>query len=146
MVLDQNMRFSNAQALTVDAYSTNIIDLIKTGRRPFVGAEAMCILLLVGVAADHTTGDETYEVQLHTDDDVGFGSPTTLLTQAILYSALTAGAKIVIPLSPSLLCERYLALYYNVGGTTPTVTLSAFLCPVAFVDMYNAFADNIHIG
>lgn len=145
MILDAMHRFSNAQALTADARSTNAIDLGVTGRKIFAGIQ-MAILLLVSVAADFTTGDETYEVQVRTDDDVDFGSPTTLSTTAILAAALTAGSKHVIPLSPAAPCERYLELYYNVGGTTPTVTVSAFLCPMEYIDMYFQYADAITIG
>lgn len=146
MNLDFQNRLSNAQAFSADAYSSNVIDLVAASSRPFAGEDAMCIALFVSVAADHTTGNETYQFELCTDDNSAMGSPTTLMSKAILYSALTAGSKHVIPLDPQLLCERYLALHFTGGGTTPTVTLSAFLCPMEQVDMYFPYADAITIS
>jgi hypothetical protein len=144
MILDYHLRFSNAQAVTADARSDNTIDL-GVARKVFVG-QALAILLIVTVAADFTTTDETYEFQLRTDDNTSFSSPTTLYTHAILASALTAGSKHVLNPGSLAAAERYLELYYNVGGTTPTMTLSAFLCPLEYIDMYTAYADAISIG
>src|SRR5688572_22993017 len=125
MILDAMLRFSNEQAVTEDARSTNTLDL-GVARKFFVG-QAAVILILIDVGADFTTTDETYEFQLRTDNNTDFSSPTTLYTQAILAASLAAGAKVILPAPVNAGVERYLELYYNVGGTTPTITVTAFL-------------------
>lgn len=140
MIIDQDGLLSDAQAFDADAYSTNIIDLGVTGRKIGVG-EPMCICLFVDVAADHTTGNETFALEVHTDDDVAFGSATVLSSTTILYSALTAGSKHVLFLSPTWTFERYLAYYHNGGGTTPTITATVALLPVSNLANWKAGAN-----
>jgi len=129
MIPDAQLQFCDAQAFTVDAASSNIIDLGVTGRQIGNG-EPLCIALAADVAADHTTGDETYAFVLKCDDDVAFGSPTTVATFTILFSALTLGAQNVLVLPVGFAFERYLRLDFDGSGTTPTVTLTAFLMPL----------------
>jgi hypothetical protein len=132
MLLDAQLQFSAAQAITVDAVSTNIIDL-GTARQIGVG-EPMGILITVDVAADATTGDETYAIQLQTDDNSSFSSQTTLFAQDIPRARLTIGSRHFIPL-PLANVERYIRLNYDVGGTTPTLTLSSWLHPANMIDV-----------
>lgn len=144
MILDKEQQFSDAQAVTADALSTNFIDT-KVAKNLADGG-ALAILLSVDVAADFTTGDETYEVQLRSSANADMSSATTHFAQAIAASALTAGAKHVLPLPLGVEYKRYLALYYNVAGTTPTVTVTAFLAPLSSIELYRAYADNITIS
>lgn len=145
MFLDSQLLFSDAQAVTADAASTNYVDLGVTGRGLFEG-EPMAVVLQIDVAADGTTTDETYEFQVETDDDSAFGSPTDLLAHSIGYAALTAGSLHVLPVPVNSAFERYVRVYYNVGGTSPSVTVTAFLQPLSMVYKYRAYADNITIS
>lgn len=144
MILDAQLMFSDAQAVTADAISTNVIDL-GVGRNVFDG-EPFAVLLAIDVAADFTTTDETYSVQIRTDDNSSFSSPTTLLTHAILASALTAGRKHIVPVPFGSNIERFIALYYDVGGTTPTITVTAFLQPLSMIEKNRDYADAITIS
>lgn len=146
MFLDAMLRFSNKQVVTADARSTDTLDLTAIGGvKTFVG-QPFVILILIDTAADFTTGDETYSFQLRTDDNTSFSSPTTLYTQAILASSLTGNAKVIIPAPVQASVEQYLELYYDVGGTTPSMTVTAFLCPAAYVDMFDMYKDAITVG
>ena len=145
MYIDAQLLFSDAQAVTADAASTNYIDLGVTGRGLFEG-EPMAVVLQIDVAADGTTTDETYEFQLETDDDSAFGSPTDLVAHSIGYAALTAGSLHVLPVPTLATFERYVRVYYNVGGTSPSVTVTAFLQPLSMVQKFKAYADSIVIS
>jgi len=138
MNTDKQVALSEAQALTATAISTNVIDLSVTGRG-FGAGEPLCIAIHVNVAADFGAADETYSFGIETDDDVAFGSATVLATRAILASALTAGSKHVLPFSPTWTFERYLALRSTLGGTTPLLTMSAWVMPLAAVESWKSY-------
>ncbi len=133
MMTDAQLLLSDAQAITADARSTNVIDLSAV--RQIGQGEPIGIAILVDVAADGTTTDETYSFLLHTDDNVGFTSATTVSTTAITYGRLTLGSLHVIPISADALplLERYISLYFDVGGTTPTITVTAWIAPLSML-------------
>lgn len=137
MILDLQNTLSDAQALSATAASTNSIDLGSA--RQIQEGDAMGILLTVDVAADFTTGDETYTLQVQTDDNSAFSSPTVTQSQAIIASQLTLGAKIFIPLSQIALLERYIRLNFVLAGTTPSVTVTAELQPKDMVDEFRTY-------
>jgi hypothetical protein len=144
MFIDAQLLFSDAQAVSADAASTNYVDL-GVARNLFEG-EPMAFVIQVDVAADGTTTDETYEFQVETDDNSSFSSATDLLAHSIGYASLTAGSIHVLPVPVSSAFERYVRLYYNVGGTSPSVTVTAFLQPLSMVQKYKSYADNIVIS
>lgn len=123
MYIDSLLEFSRSQVLTATAPSTNAIDLGSD--RDIGPGRSLWVVVCVGVAADATTGDETYAVALQTDDNSAFSSPTTIASVAPAAAALGAGQRVVIGMP--FANERYLRLNYTLGGTTPSVTLSAFL-------------------
>lgn len=144
MLVDAQLLFSDAQAITADAASTNLVDL-GVARNLFDG-EPMAVVLTIDVAADGTTTDETYEFQIETDDNASFSSATDLLVHSITYGALLINTVHVLPIPVGAAVERYLRVYYNVGGTTPTLTVTAFLAPLSSVDKRKVYADNITIS
>lgn len=148
MFTDAQHLLSDAQAVTADAGSTNVIDLSAV--REIGQGEPMGVAIRVDVAADGTTTDETYAFKLQTDDAAAFGSATDLTPSlAIGYATLVAGYLFVIPLSNvnTAAMERYLRLYYDVGGTTPTITCTAWLTPLNMVaGRAKIYADAITIS
>jgi len=141
MILDSLLKFSDAQALTATADSTNVIDL-SVDRDIGIG-EPMALVVTVGVAADFTTGDETYQFQLETDDNAGMTSSTIIGDVTVAAADLTVGDKVVIPLGHSN--ERYLQVVYTLGGTTPSITVDAFLQPLSMVDGTVTYASGYSI-
>jgi hypothetical protein len=127
MFVDSQLMFSDAQALTTTAVSTNIIDL-STDRNIGKG-EPMAIVLTFGVDSGGTS--PTLQVVLQTDNDVAFGSLTTIASSAVVLDAV-AGDSIVLPIGYTN--ERYLRLSYVTGGTTPTATVDAYLQPMSMID------------
>lgn len=141
MILDSLLKFSDAQALTATADSTNVIDL--SNDRDIGKGEPMALVVTVGVAADFTTGNETYQFQLETDDNAAFSSATVIGDVTVAAANLAAGDKVVIPLGHSN--ERYLQARYVLGGTTPSVTVDAYLQPLSMVDASATYASGYSI-
>lgn len=141
MILDSLLKFSDAQALTATADSTNVIDL--SNDRDIGKGEPMALVVTVGVAADLTTGDETYQFQLETDDNAAFSSATVIGDVTVAAANLAAGDKVVIPLGHSN--ERYLQARYVLGGTSPSVTVDAYLQPLSMIDASATYASGYSI-
>lgn len=138
MIQDALLQFSDAQALTATAVSTNSIDLGPQNRN-IADGYPMAILIAPSVSADITTGDETYAVALQTDDNSAFSSPTTLVTLTIPAAQLKAGQVAYFGLPSGAVFERYLRLNYTLGGTSPSVTLDAFICPLDSIPKYSTY-------
>lgn len=142
MYVDNELQFSDAQALTATADSTNYIDL--SNDRNIGRGEPMGLVITVGVAADVADADETYQFQLETDDNTSFSSSTIIGDATIAGALLTAGSVHVIPLGQDN--EQYLQVVYTLGGTTPSVTVDAFLQPLNMIANYDTYASGFTIS
>ena len=137
MMRDAQLQFSDAQAVTVDAPSTNIIDL-GVARNLFDG-EPLAIVVEVDVNAVYPNTDETYEIQVEMDDNEAFNTPTDLSATVFPYTALVKGKHIILPMPIGVEIERYLRLYFNTGGTAPAVTLTAYLQPLSAIEKLRTY-------
>ena len=127
MWIDKLNRFSNLQALTATAASTDILDL--GADRDVGNGEPIELVIVVGTALT-SAGASTLVAALQTDSAEGFGTVETLIqTPAIPKASLVAGyevLKVKLPLG----IKRYLRVYYTVGTADFTAgTISAFLTP-----------------
>lgn len=141
MYLDSQHLFSDAQALTATAVSTNLIDL-GADRNVGIG-EPLVVVITCDVAMGGTS--PTLIATLQADDNSGFSSAASVIATPS-QSSLAAGAQLVLPVPPDALTERYVRLNYTLGGTSPTVTLTAFLQPASMVQNYSSYADGITIS
>lgn len=130
MYVDANLLLSDAQALTATAASTNLVDFNVD--RDMGRGEPLALVITVDVLADGTTTDETYAFAIETDDNAAFSSATALVSRTIGYADLTAGSQHIIPFTLSN--ERYVRLYATLGGTTPSVTITAHIAPMNQID------------
>lgn len=127
MLTDIQATLSDAQALTATANST---DYYNSGSAyDWSRGQAMGVLVTVGVAADFTTGDETYQFQVETDDNTSFSSATVIADKTVAAANLTAGDKVILPFHGD--AEQYVRVAYTLGGTTPSVTVTAEVKPLA---------------
>ena len=156
MMIDAQHLFSNAQALTATALSTNVIDLSLD--RAIGAGEPMAVVFVVDVAADQTTGDEDYTVAVEFATDAGIttarqevgrlifesGTPTAPALNADL---LVAGFSFAIPLPPSStdMTSRYIGVRYTLAGTSPTMTITAFLQPMSMIDSDAYYASGFSL-
>jgi len=123
MFLDAHNQYSDAQALTAAAASTNIID--HGVARSMGTGKPLYIVLVVDVALTDAGSDSTVAVTLETDDNESFTSATSV--QALFTVAATAaiGTRYYATLAPGILDEQYSRLYFtpaNGNLTTGSVT------------------------
>lgn len=114
MILDKQLMFSEAQALTsTDAASTNVLDLGALGYGDS-GNSPMEVFVRVGTAfADGTS----VLIKLQSATDAAFTTPVdSSVQETVLTAALTANAVVLKARLPYGL-KRYVRLYYDVTGT-----------------------------
>lgn len=127
MIFDKQNLFSDAQAITATAASTNVIDFgapqtpkhaknaitrdIGKGRKPELRVQV--------VEAFNTLTSLT--VALQVDNDEAFGSPKTIMDMSIPLASLVRGAVILPEYVPRGSDERYMRLLYTVVGSNPTL-------------------------
>lgn len=138
--VDKQNLVSDAQALTATAVSTDAIALGTAGLDIAAG-EPMGFTFQVDVAADFTSTNETYEFQIvtATASDLTTGQDI-ISSEAIVATALTAGTKFTLPVPLGLIASTatHIGVRYLLGGTTPTITMTAFLQPIAQVQSSRA--------
>ena len=122
MILDSQLLFSDAQAITAAAASTNSVDFGAT--KDLGLGESLFIAINVDVAFTDGGSDSTLTVAVQTDTDPAFGSPTT---EAVLTIPALApiGAAYFVGIDPGVIAERYARLYYtpnNGNLTTGSIT------------------------
>jgi hypothetical protein len=120
MIRDHELMFSDAQALTATALSTNVIDLgpLSGGNltRDITGGDGGQMFLHVNVGTLFESGGaSTLVITLESDDNTSLSSATTHYTSAsIAKASLVAGYELIVPM-PVANYQRYLALRYTVG-------------------------------
>jgi hypothetical protein len=131
MIFSKEQLFSNAQVVTANAASTNVIDLGAPGTALNAPAalkrdigKGRPIPIRIQLVADATGTSPTLDVDLQVDSDEAFGSPKTVASaQQIAGGA--AGDRVAIFYVPEGTDERFLRLNYTVTGTTPSYTITA---------------------
>jgi len=127
MFIDNELLLSDAQALTATADSTNVIDLGVD--RDIGRGEPQALFITVDVAPGGTS--PTFTFQLETDDNASMTSSTIVAGGAVAEAALTAGSRHVFPMG--ITNERYLQGVYTLGGTSPTITITAVVQPMCAI-------------
>lgn len=144
MILDAQSQFSSSQALTGSAVGENVISL---GVARSIGqGEPMVVLFCVEVAADQTTGDEDYTFDLEYATNAGQSTGRQLIGRRVFESGtptapaqdadlLVAGYKFTIPVPAVTQSEDeiYLGIRSTLAGTSPSITISAWLVPQSMV-------------
>ncbi len=124
MIFNNQELFSDKQAITATADSTNVIDIGVPGtpydaRGPLnydIGKGTM-IPLTVTVTEDFNNLT-TLEISVQTGSTTGLG--TEVASQTIALADLRAGALFNLVTLPIGVEERYLGIVYTVAGTAPT--------------------------
>jgi hypothetical protein len=128
MIFDKENLFSDAQAITATAASTNYIDLGATGTVPYgssalvrdIGKGEPLPLRIQVTEAFNTLTSLTVAIEV--DDNTSFSSVRTVDTQTIALAGLTLGAVFEgLKYVPVGVNERYVRLNYTVTGAAPTL-------------------------
>jgi hypothetical protein len=152
MITDAQNLFSDSQAITAAAASTNVIDtgplaIGNTGRNLGYGQD-LFIFVFCEVGMSDAGNDSTLTITLQTDDNSGFSSPTTVATLGTLPALTPAGTKFFFPMpiaSDAVPYERYIRLLYTPNnGNLSTGTFSAGI--VMNVDAYVSTAAGATTG
>jgi len=148
MILDKFNEFSDAQAVTATAISTNVIDLYPLGNsvgtnttRDIGTGEDIYLVVMTETAATDTSSDATLTVTLESDDNVGLTSATThFSTGALAFAAFSPAGTVVANVKlPAGSYERYLGVRYTVAsGPLTAGTFNAFL--VKDAQAYRSYA------
>ena len=114
MLIDNELVYSDSQAITADAASTNVLDLGAAGRAP---GEDLTVLAHVEEAFDNLT---SLTLTVQTATDAAFTTPVAQQSVTVALADLTVGKQIDLgPLLNGTL--QYSRVYYDVTGTDPTV-------------------------
>jgi hypothetical protein len=148
--LDANMQFCSAQNLVASGFLTNVNTFLDVGPGRFEGHLALDITVM-----DLSSVDETYRFFLLGSNDSAFGNgncdilccrdfaaatagrliPTLVAPTSAVPSTGRAGSLIVLPFTNFIqgFVFRYLKLDVIIGGTTPSVTTTAWVAPQEIV-------------
>lgn len=156
MIIDKLLKISDAQAVTTSAVGTNVID-IEVARSVGSGTP-LAMVFSVGVAADQTTGDEDYTFQVEFATNAAQSTGRQIMGSRVFESGtpdapaqnadlLVPGFIFAIPLPPVTQDETgdFIGIRYVTSGTTPTITVDAWLAPLMDVSQYVSYADNVTI-
>ncbi len=126
MILDAHNLFSDAQAITATAASTNLIDLSSI-RDIGVGRE-LYLIVIVDVAFTDAGSDSTIAVTIETDSTAAFGSAATIQTIGTFAALAAIGTRLVARLAPDASWEQFIRLKYTAAnGDLSTGSLTAAL-------------------
>lgn len=137
MILDATLLFSDAQAVTADAASTNIIDFGAPGTS-FSGQTQTRDLGPGTPLYVHASVDVSFativsmNIILQTATSSGFGSPIVVWTSRLfLLAEMVAGFRFELPPVYGSQILRYLRLYYdvNTSATAGSITAGLTLVP-----------------
>lgn len=145
MLHDALLTFSDAQAITAAAGSTNTIDLGAAGRDIGTG-ENLYVVLNVDVAFTDGSSNSTLTVALEGDSTESF-TPDGTSTLFTIPALAAIGDVFIAKLDPGSapLQYRYIRLLYTPNnGDLSTGSVSAYL--TNNIQKYKSFADNITIS
>lgn len=152
--IDTNLEFSDSQAITATAISSNVYDSqsvaagggsigITGGATTYDLGQASEGMFLVVHAVTAGAGTGTITISLESDTTSNLAtSPTVHFTAAaVTASAITAGQRICAVALPLGLYKRYLGLRYTCSATPSGVTFDAYLT-LEPVGVYRAYPAN----
>jgi hypothetical protein len=144
MKVDAHNLFSDAQAVTAAAASTNLIDLGVSLRNMGVGTP-IYIVSQVDVAFTDSGSDSTLAVTLEQDTAAAFSSTTSIQTVGTFAALAAIGARLVAAISIDVITEQFVRLYYTpANGNLSTGSVTSFLTD--HVQAYTSYADGVTIS
>lgn len=124
-ILNSQELFSDGQAITASANSTNVIDFGAPGTWTHstvaITDEKGVSCIPLGIQVTETFDNLTsLTISLQKDDNAAFSSPQNVDEQTILLADLVAGKKTNVRMIPYSSNEQYMRVVYTVTGTNPS--------------------------
>ncbi len=145
MILDAQLEFSDAQAVTATAVSTNVVDLGPVADNPLrdIGTgEEMYLVVSTQDAATDVGSDATLTVTLESSTTADLATTPTVhfTTGALAFATFSpSGASLIAVKLPRGDYKRYLGVRYTVAsGPLTAGTFNAFLTKDAQLHRYYA--------
>lgn len=138
MRIDNELTYASGQTLTASGASANFINHRAAG---LVAHGTQMVATVVLKAAPVATG--TYAVKLQTDDNSSFSSPTDLTPDFTIPATAKKGDKFAIAIPKHAKVEQYTRLYFTLGGTSPSITLDAWMADSDSVESWKAYEDRL---
>lgn len=123
MLLDETLVFSEEQAITEEAPSTNVVDQGAAG-------DAYNALWVVVNVKEDFAGATFLDVDVETSEDSSFADAKVLASVQAPAAALKAGENIVALRLPAG-CKRFIRLNYVPEGSVSAGKVKAFLTDMA---------------
>lgn len=127
MTQDRENQYSGAEVVAASGASQDVVDH-GADRNLGIG-EPMVVVITLDEEPKESDGNETYAAKLQTDEDASFGSATDVGESITILRTAAAGTRYVIPVPPDTKMERVSRLYYTLGGTNPSMTVTARMMP-----------------
>lgn len=151
MIMDGDLLFSDAQAVTAAAASTNYLDTGplfsgNTGRDIGVSSE-LYFAITVDVAMTDSGSDSTIAVTLETDDNTSFSSIATVATLVTIPALSPAGTKyfVKVPIASTVPYEKYLQIKFTpANGNLTTGSFTVAL--VKNIDNWTSYKSAVSTG
>lgn len=141
MLVDKKLTFSDAQAITAAAASTDVLDFSEA--RDLGVGEPLYIVVLVDTAFTDSGSNSTLSVALETDSSESF-TPDATRTLFTFPALSAAGTVKISRIGPDDINQRYCRLYYTPNnGDLTTGAVTAFI--THDIQAWKAYADNITI-
>ena len=133
MIIDYNLQFSDAQAVTADAASTNVVDI---GADIDIGVGEP---LSLAITCDVTMGGSSPTVIFKIQTCATAGGTYVDIAASRQVAAMAAGDAVTMAIPDTNL--QFVRVYFDVGGSSPTGTFSASI--VKDAAQWAAYADAI---
>jgi len=144
MFIDALLQFSSSAQALSGAGTVASTDTIDLGQERRLGSgEQMGVVICVTAAMTGTS--PTFQCNIQSDDNSGFSSAANVASSAT-FSTLAVGSRVIIPIPPGVLTERYLRLSYTLGGTTPAVSVKSFVQPLNQIESQASYASGFVIS
>lgn len=144
MIIDAQLALSSAQTLTASGNSQNVLDFGGYQNRNMTDGEGLAVYFNLPVAP---ASGGTYQIQTQGADDAAFTVNVTNGNTVTLNSATdyVPGKKGIVSIPALTTQQRYFRLVYTLGGTSPSITINAYLEPIHMIDRFRTYLDNSRI-
>jgi len=124
MLLDETLVFSEEQAITAEAPSTNVVD------QGAAGDAFNALFVVVNVKEDFAGSISYLDIDVETSDDASFDEPKVLATVQAPVAALKKGETIAALRLP-FGCKKFIRLNYVPDASASAGKVKAFLTDMA---------------